>query len=66
MARFGVTDAEISNQLQAMSNGIPYSIVSDEMRQLAERIAQQSPPSSDINVEEWAKRLADDIAGAND
>ena len=38
----------------------------DEMRRMAENIAKEATDPSEIDIEQWAKRLSDDVAGAND
>ncbi len=39
---------------------------SDEMRTIAKRIAQKSSHADDVDIDSWAKRIADDVADAND
>jgi len=64
-----VLDATVlvrQNDAYLKSLTIVISVASDEMRQMASRIAQRAANPTNVDIDVWAKQLADDVSDAND
>ncbi len=57
---------DVNSILMNMHAGKPYPM-SSEQREQAERIARRAEEGDEgVNIQAWAGRLADDVAGAGD
>ncbi len=66
---YGEHFSEVREQLSSLLSNFVHGrsvLVPTELRDIADRIIDQKEASSDVDIAEWARRLASDIAQATD